>query len=130
MARESPPSPLQLEGPPGLKPAASSISRQINLSLVLVVVFWILVIGGFLIVFGFHSYMELLRQLLQERCRTASVEIGRYIEDVHRKLAYLARVQGLAEFPEETQKRLLEGLIRHHSVYENVMILNSSGMVT
>jgi diguanylate cyclase (GGDEF)-like protein/PAS domain S-box-containing protein len=130
MARESPPTGKRLEERPGPRPVASSISRQINLSLVLVVVFWILAIGGFLIVFGFHSYMELMRRLLQERCRTASVEIGRYLEDVHRKLGYLARVQGLAEFPEDTQKRLLEGLIRHHSVYENVMILDSSGTIT
>lgn len=130
MVRESSVKQPRLEALAGVRPMTSSISRQINLSLVLVVVFWILVIGGFLIVFGFNSYMNLLRQLLHERCRTASVEIGRYLEDVHRKLGYLARVQGLAEFPEDTQKKLLEGLIRHHSVYESVMILDSGGTIT
>jgi len=56
-------------------------------------------------------------------------EINAFLDDLHRKLSYLARIQGLADFTPATQRRVLVGLTRHNDSYEAVAILDDTGQV-
>lgn len=107
----------------------TSIANQLIFSLFLLAVLSPLLAGGGLIYLGFQSQLRQLDVLQQERSQTAADQINAYMDDLHRKLGYLARVRGLTELPPGTQKSLLEGLTRHNSAYEAVAILDRKGRV-
>ncbi len=85
--------------------------------------------GGMLIRASFKTQLQQSDLLQRERSHRAAQEIGFYIEDLQRKLDYLARVRGLTELPPVTQKTLLEGLVRHNNAYEMLAILDRQGTV-
>ncbi len=74
--------------------------------------------------------MQQLEVVQQERSRATASAIDAYLDDLQRKLSYLARVQGLTDLSPEIQQTLLEALTRHNSAYEAVAILDSKGQVT
>jgi PAS domain S-box-containing protein len=106
-----------------------SITNQLRYGLVLLVVIPLLLISGKLTYFSFQTQIQQLEVLQQEHSQAAAAKINAYLDDLQRKLSYLARVQGLTDLSAETQKRFLTALTRHHSAYETVAILNNSGKV-
>lgn len=83
--------------------------------------------GGMLIYSSFRTQLKQSILLQQARSQTAAEQINAYIDDLERKLGYLARVRGLSSLPVETQKALIEGLTRHNDAYEVVAIVNRQG---
>ncbi|HEY9726849.1 MAG TPA: PAS domain S-box protein [Chroococcales cyanobacterium] len=68
-----------------------------------------------------------LEAVQQERSHATAIAIDAYLDDLQRKLSYLARVQGLTDLSQDVQKKLLEALTRHNSAYEAVAILDKTG---
>lgn len=107
----------------------ASISGQLSYGIVLLVGLSLLSTAGALIFVSFQSQMQQLATLQHERSRSAADELSGYMDDLQRKLGYLARVRGLSEASAETQRNLLEGLSRHNRAYEAIAILDRSGRV-
>lgn len=83
-----------------------------------------IIVGG--VVLFRYSYSALERAQLQSeerRARAAAVEINAYIDDLQRKLAYISRVRGFADLPEEVQRAMLVGLQEHNAAYANFSII-------
>ncbi|MBD1932109.1 PAS domain S-box protein [Trichocoleus sp. FACHB-69] len=106
-----------------------SIANQLRYGLVLLVVLALLITSGMLISLSFQAQIEQVEVAQQERSLVAAGEINAYLDDLQRKLSYLARVQGLTDFSPEIQQTLLEALTRHNSAYEKVAIFNKNGEV-
>jgi len=106
-----------------------SLAKQLRYGLVLLVSLSVLCTGSALIVVSFREEMRLLRDTQRERSRAAAKEIDAYIDDLQRKLGYLARVRGLSELSSDTQRTLLEALTRHNTAYETVAIADERGQV-
>ncbi|HEY9607566.1 MAG TPA: PAS domain S-box protein [Allocoleopsis sp.] len=68
-----------------------------------------------------------LEAVQQERSHATAIAIDGYLDDLQRKLSYLARVQGLTDLSQDVQTKLLEALTRHNSAYEAVAILDKTG---
>ncbi|MEG3974114.1 PAS domain S-box protein [Microcoleus sp. herbarium8] len=106
-----------------------SIANQLRYGLIFLVLLSLLPTGGLLIYLSFQAQIQQSRSLQQERSQTAAGQIDNYLDDLKRKLSYLARVQGLTNFQPQAQQSLLEGLTRHNDAYEAVAILNRKGQV-
>ncbi|MEE3719478.1 adenylate/guanylate cyclase domain-containing protein [Tumidithrix elongata RA019] len=104
-----------------------SIANQLRYGLVLLVAVSLLSTGGILIYSSFRTQLKQSNRLQQARSQTAAEQINAYMDDLQRKLGYLARVRGLSSLPVETQQTLIEGLIRHNDAYEVVAIVNRQG---
>lgn len=107
-----------------------SISNQIRLGLVSMVLLSIIPIGSILIYLSFQDYEDQLVMLQEERSDLAAGKIENYLDDLQRKLSYLARVPGLTSFDPAQQQQLLAGLARHNDAYELIAIANNQGQVT
>ncbi|MEG4996136.1 PAS domain S-box protein [Microcoleus sp. B4-D4] len=106
-----------------------SIANQLRYGLIFLVLLSLLPTGGWLIYLSFQAQIQQSRSLQQERSQTAAGQIDNYLDDLKRKLSYLARVKGLTNFQPQAQQSLLEGLTRHNNAYEAVAILNGKGQV-
>ncbi len=106
-----------------------SIANQLRYGLVFLVLLSLLPTGGLLIYLSFKVQMQQSRSLQEARSHAAAGQIDNYLDDLKRKLSYLARVEGLTNFQPQAQQSLLEGLTRHNDAYEAVAILNSKGQV-
>ncbi len=106
-----------------------SLAKQLRYGLLVFVSLSVLCTGSALIVVSFREEMRLLRDAQYERSQAAAEKIDAYIDDLQRKLGYLARVRGLSDLPPETQRTLLEALTRHNSAYETVAIVDDHGRV-
>ncbi|MEG3907521.1 PAS domain S-box protein [Microcoleus sp. w2-18bC1] len=106
-----------------------SIANQLRYGLIFLVLLSLLPTGGLLIYLSFQAQIQQSRSLQQARSQTAGGQIDNYLDDLKRKLSYLARVKGLTNFQPQAQQSLLEGLIRHNDAYEAVAILNRKGKV-
>lgn len=106
-----------------------TIANQLRYGLVLLVLLSLLPTGGLLIYLSFQAQLQQSRSLQQERSQAAAGQINNYLDDLKRKLSYLARVKGLTTFHPHEQQSLLEGLTRHNDAYEAVAILNRYGQV-
>lgn len=106
-----------------------SIANQLRYGLIFLVLLSLLPTGGLLIYLSFQAQLQQSRSLQQERSQTAAGQIDNYLDDLKRKLSYLARVKGLTNFQPQAQQSLLEGLTRHNDAYEAVAILNRKGKV-
>lgn len=109
------------------QPWSGSIANQLCLGLVCLVVSSLLVTGGMLI-YSSNRTQERQSQLLQqERSRAAAETINAYMDDLMRKLNYLARLRGLTDLSPELKQMLLEGLTRNNDAYEMVAIVDRQG---
>ena len=106
-----------------------SIANQLQNWFLLFGILSVLVTSAALIYISFQKEQRNIHNTLHAKARGAAREVDEYMLDLHRKLNYLARVRGLTELSSETQKNLLEALIRHNSAYELVAIINGKGDV-
>jgi len=113
---------------PSWKPLRS-LAAQIRLGLLAMVLLSAVPLGTTLIYWSWLTYSEQTRQLQEERSKLVAGQIINYLDDLQRKLSYLARVKGLSQLAPTTQQTLLEGLTRHNDAYEAVAILNRQGQV-
>lgn len=104
-----------------------SIANQIRYGLIVIVLSSLSITSSFLIYSSFRNRVQESYLKQQYRAQIASTQIDAYIDDLQRKLGYLARVRGLADLPKNTQYLLLEGLIRHNSAYQMITIVDSQG---
>ncbi len=104
-----------------------SIANQLRFGLVFLVVSSLLTTGGILIYSSFQTQLKQTSLLQKARSQVAAQKIDAYMDDLIRKLGYLARVRGLTDLPLETKQTLLDGLTRHNDAYEMVAIVNSQG---
>ncbi|MEL0589119.1 MAG: PAS domain S-box protein [Planktothrix rubescens PR222] len=110
-------------------PRFFSLAKQLRSSLLIVGLISVLSSGGLLIYLSYQSQMKQLQSLQRERSQVIAYQINNYLDDLQRKLNFLARVKGLTDLPPDIQKNLLEGLVRHNDAYHLVAILNSEGNV-
>ncbi|HAX80075.1 MAG TPA: hybrid sensor histidine kinase/response regulator [Cyanobacteria bacterium UBA11372] len=105
----------------------ASIANQVRFGLVSLVVSSLLTAGGILIYKSFQTQLNQSKLLQIARSQTAAETINAYIDDLQRKLGYLARIRGLTDLPQDIKHNLLEGLTRHNDAYEMVAIINRQG---
>ncbi|MBF2027961.1 MAG: response regulator [Oscillatoriales cyanobacterium C42_A2020_001] len=106
-----------------------SLANQIRLGLLAMVLLSVLPLGTTLIYWSWIHYSEQTRQLQEERSRLVAGHITNYLDDLQRKLSYLARIKGLSRLAPATQQTLIEGLTRHNDAYEVVAVLDRRGQV-
>ncbi|MBF0288119.1 MAG: response regulator [SAR324 cluster bacterium] len=106
-----------------------SLASQLRYGLVFPVVFSLIAAGGSLIVLNFFELFHQHLEIQKHQSKSIALEVEAYYSDLHRKLGFLSRVPGLTQMPSNTQKRLLEGLIRHNSAFEIVALFNAQGQV-
>ncbi|GIK38698.1 MAG: hypothetical protein BroJett011_25310 [Chloroflexota bacterium] len=117
------------EAPTGPRLGIFSIANQFRYGLFLLVGLSLLLTAGILIYLSFQAQLQQVGQAQKELSRAAAGEINTYLDDLQRKLGYLARVRGLANLPPEIQQSLIEGLTRHNEAYESVAVLNRNGQI-
>lgn len=117
------------EAPVALRLGVFSIANQFRYGLFLLVGLSLLLMAGTLIYLAFQAQLQQLEGAQRERSRAAASEINAYMDDLQRKLAYLARVRGLTNIRFAIQHDLLEGLARHNDAYETIAILDRTGEV-
>jgi signal transduction histidine kinase/DNA-binding response OmpR family regulator len=105
----------------------ASIANQVRFGLVSLVVSSLLTAGGILIYKSCQTQLSQSKLLQIARSKTAAETINGYIDDVQRKLDYLARIRGLTDLPHDIKHNLLEGLTRHNDAYEMVAMINRQG---
>ncbi len=106
-----------------------SIANQLRYGLVFLVLLSLLPAGELLIHLSFQAQLQQSRLLQKERSLAAAGQVDNYLDDLKRKLSYLARVKGLTNFQPQAQQSLLEGLTRHNDAYEAVAIVNRNGQI-
>ncbi|MEG4106725.1 PAS domain S-box protein [Microcoleus sp. S13_C5] len=121
--------PIAKSSPSHLWQPFFSLANQLRYGLIFLVLLSLLPTGGLLIYLSFQAQIQQSRSLQEERSQTAAGQIDNYLDDLKRKLSYLARVKGLTNFQPQAQQSLLEGLSRHNDAYEAVAILNRKGQV-
>lgn len=104
-----------------------SIANQIRFGIAVIVVAALLLTGSLLIYTSAEALLHTSRDLQQERSHAIAATINAYVEDLQLKLSYLARVPGLTDLAINDQQALLEGLVRHNTAYESVVIVNAKG---
>lgn len=107
----------------------NSLAGQMRLSLLVMVIFSALPLGTVLTYWNYRNHLSQVNLLKQESSEVAANRIENYLDDLQRKISYLARVRGLSQLELETQTNLLEGLARHNDAYEAVAILDRNGQV-
>lgn len=107
----------------------TSLANQVRLGLLGMVVLSVLPLGTALIYWSSRNHFEQTIQLQDERSKVVAGQITNYLDDLQRKLSYLARVRGLTRLTPTTQRNLLEGLARHNDAYEMLAVLNREGKV-
>lgn len=103
------------------------VATQLNLNMAISVILGLLITGSILIYVSSHVGTHQLRNAQQAKGQVISEQINNYIDDLQRKLNYLARVPGLTKFTKETQYNLLRGLIYHNKAYEWVGLTDRYG---
>lgn len=106
-----------------------SIANQLRYGFIIFVIVSLSLTGGLLIYLSFQAQLQQLVLAQQESSRAAAAEINAYLDDLQRKLGYLARVQGLTDLPPDIQHNLLAALLRHNTAYEAVAIVDRAGQV-
>lgn len=105
----------------------ASIANQLCFGLVCLVVSSLVITGGILIYSSNRTQEKQSQLLQQERSRAAAETINAYMDDLMRKLNYLARLRGFTALSSELQQTLLEGLTRNNDAYEMVAIVDRQG---
>lgn len=106
-----------------------SIAKQLRFGILMLVGLSVLVTGSVMIILSFQTHTALLHDLQRERSHAAAEKINAYIDDIKRKISYLARVRGLSDLPPDIRHNFLEGLIRHNAAYDIVAIVNQYGHI-
>jgi len=96
------------------------IATQLILTIVGAVVASLLITGGILGPSSYRSNMNILIASQRSLAQMASGKISSYIDDLQRKLSYLARVQGISSFDAEARGSLLKALTIQNKAYEMV----------
>jgi len=109
------------------KISSFSITTQLTLALIGAVVASLLMIGSILSYISLQAQLNQLQLTQQAQAQVVSEKINAYIDDLQRKLAYLARVRGLTTFDATTQRDLLDGLIHHNQAYQSVGLTDAHG---
>lgn len=104
-----------------------SIANQLCFGLVCLVISSLLVTGSILIYSSNRTQEKQSQLLQQERSRAAAETINAYMDDLMRKLNYLARLRGLTNCSPDLKQTLLEGLTRNNDAYEMVAIVDRQG---
>lgn len=113
-----------------LKPKKfSSLITRLRLSFVLLGFLSVFISGGIQLYLSWQEHLNQLELRQQEQARAVATSINAYLDDLQRKIGYLARVRGLIDMDITVQQQLLEGLIRHNDAYEYAAILNANGEV-
>jgi PAS domain S-box-containing protein len=89
----------------------------------------LLLMGGILILISFHMQLHQLRSTHEALAQVASGKISAYVDELQRKLSYLARIRGLTDFDAATQSSLLESLAYQNKAYEALGLVDHSGRV-
>jgi len=106
-----------------------SIAQQIRYGLFIFTLLSLVPTAGLLIYLSSQAQVRQVMAVQQERSRATAREIDAYLDDLQRKLGYLARVRGLTDLDQTTQQRLLEALTRHNDAYETVALTDVDGNV-
>lgn len=106
---------------------SSSLITRLRLSFVLLGFLSVFISGGIQLYFSWQEHLNQLNLKQEEQARAAAISINAYLDDLQRKIGYLARVRGLIDMDVNVQRQLLEGLIRHNDAYEYAEIIDANG---
>lgn len=106
-----------------------SLVARLRLEFILLGFSSVILAGGIQIYLGWQQYLIQIKKLQQEQVHSAAESINLYLDDLQRKLGYLARVQGLVDMNPEVQQQLLVGLTQHNDAYEYVAIADHTGEI-
>ncbi len=109
------------------QPRFFSIATQFRFGLVLLVGLSLLLTGSVLIYLASRSHLQQLAAVQRERSRAMAGDINASMDDLQRKLGYLAEVRGLSDLSPDIQHDLLEGLTRQNQAFESVAIFDRDG---
>ena len=109
------------------QPRFFSIATQFRFGLVLLVGLSLLLTGTVLIYLASRSHLQQLAAVQRECSRAVAGDINASMDDLQRKLGYLAQVRGLSDLSPDIQHDLLEGLTRQNQAFESVAIFDSDG---
>ncbi len=107
----------------------ASLANQVRLGLLTMVLLSVLPLGTALIYWSARQHSQQTVRLQEEHSRVVASQITNYLDDLQRKLSYLARTRGLSQLSPATQHNFLEALARHNDAYEMVAILDRRGRV-
>ncbi|MDB9493201.1 cache domain-containing protein [Spirulina major CS-329] len=107
----------------------TSLITRLRLGFVLLAFSSVMLSGGIQIYLSWQQYIVQIKELQQARANNAAESINLYLDDLQRKLGYLARVQGLVEMDQAVQQQLLLGLTQHNDAYEYVAIADQTGAI-
>jgi signal transduction histidine kinase len=107
----------------------NSLITRLRLGFILIGFSSVMLAGGIQIYLSWQQHIAQIKELQQERVNSAAESINLYLDDLQRKLGYLARVQGLVDMDQEVQQKLLFGLTQHNDAYEYVAIADQTGTI-
>lgn len=111
-----------------LKPQkSSSLITRLRLSFVLFGFLSVFISGGMQLYLSWQEHLKQLELRQQAEAQAAAMSINAYLDDLQRKIGYLARVRGLVDIDVNVQQKFLEGLIRHNDAYEYAEIIDANG---
>ncbi len=108
---------------------APSLSAQLKTSLLAVTVLSLMITGGALGYYSFHSQLNQQYLVQSANSQTTAGKINSYIDDLQRHLNYLARIPGLTTFDTAVQNNLLQGLLNSNHAYEMVGLVDDQGQL-
>lgn len=105
----------------------SSLITRLRLSFVLLGFLSVFISGGMQLYISWQEHLKQLELRQEAKAQAAATSINAYLDDLQRKISYLARVRGLVDMDANVQQQLLEGLIRHNDAYEYAEIIDANG---
>jgi PAS domain S-box-containing protein len=106
------------------------IATQLIIAIVGVVMASLVITGGILILVSYRSETDRLHVIQQSVAQVASGRISSYIDDLQRKISYLARVRGITSFDATARESLLKALTDQNKAYETVGFVDRDGHLT
>ena len=113
----------------GPKLSIFSISNQLRVGIIVLVIVSVGLSGSVLIYRAFKTQEERLYALQQERSRAVAREINNYLDDLQQKLSYLSRLSGLTDMAPEVRARLLEAMSRQNDAYRSLSLVDNDGRI-
>ncbi|HET7839493.1 MAG TPA: cache domain-containing protein, partial [Rectinemataceae bacterium] len=110
--------------------ATTTVAGRLRLGLIGAVLISLLVTGGVLVWIAFSQELDQVRRDQAAVARLSAEKISAYVDELQRKLGFLARIRGLTEFDRDSRASLLEGLAYQNKAYEALGITDGGGRLS
>ena len=108
-----------------LRGKARSLSFQLRYGITTLVGVCVVAVSIALIVLATYTNWQSTLALQDARSQVVANKISTYIQDLERKISYLSRIEGFANYPVDLQQAAIGGLVRQNKAYESIAIFDS-----